>query len=39
MRYYDWEVEKNENRRQIELVDRVYLGQIMSEFIAKIGET
>lgn len=39
IRYYDWEVEKNENRRQIELVDRIYLGQIMNEFITKIGET
>lgn len=38
LRYYDWEVEQNENKRHIELVDRRYLSRIKDEFKVKINE-
>lgn len=34
IRFYEWEIEQNENRRHIELVDKVYLSQIKKELKA-----
>lgn len=38
IRVYDWEVEQNENRRHIQLVDRIYLPQIIGEFKESLNE-
>lgn len=36
VRYYDWEVERNENNRHIEMIDNRYLGQVVSELKATL---
>lgn len=38
MRVYDWEMEKNENKRHIQLIDRVYVSQLTSQLKSEFAK-
>ena len=34
---YNWELDRNESKRDIKLIDAMYVGDIMSEHAEKLG--